>query len=100
MLIKFTTLTAGKLMKKGRFSESQIVAILKQQETGLTVAQISREHGISEATFYKWKQKYAGMSVSELRRLKEVEQENHRLKVLYAEVSLENAALKQVLGKK
>lgn len=87
-------------MKKGRFPESQIVAILKQQETGLTVAQITREHGISEATFYNWKQKYAGISVSELKRLKEVEDENHRLKVLYAEVSLENAALKQVLGKK
>ena len=86
-------------MKKGRFSESQIVAILKQQETGITVAQITRQHGIGEATFYNWKQKYAGMGVSELRRLKEVEDENHRLKILYAEVSLENAALKEVLGK-
>jgi len=99
MLIKFTTLNTGKAMKKGRFSESQIVSILKQQESGQTVAQIVREHGISEATFYNWKQRYGGMAVSELKRLKEVEAENQRLKVLYAELSLENAALKQVLGK-
>ena len=87
-------------MKKGRFSESQIVSILKQQESGQTVAQIVREHGISEATFYNWKQRYGGMSVSELKRLKQIEEENHQLKLLYAELSLENAALKQILGKK
>lgn len=87
-------------MKKKRFSESQIIAILKQQETGLRVGQIVREHGISEATFYNWKQKYGGMSTSELKRLKELENENRKLKQLYAEVSLENAALREVLQKK
>jgi putative transposase len=87
-------------MKKGRFSESQIVAILKQQESGQTVAQIAREHGISEATFYTWKSKYGGMQVSELTRLKELEEENRRLKQMYADLSLENQAIKEVLRKK
>lgn len=87
-------------MKKGRFNESQIVAILKQQEAGQTVAQIAREHGISEATFYTWKSKYGGLQVSELTRLKELEEENRRLKQMYAELSLENQAIKEVLRKK
>ena len=87
-------------MKKGRFNESQIVAILKQQEAGQTVAQIAREHGISEATFYIWKSKYGGMQVSELTRLKELEEENRRLKQMYADLSLENQAIKEVLRKK
>jgi len=87
-------------MKKGRFNESQIVAILKQQESGQTVAQIAREHGISEATFYTWKSKYGGMQVSELTRLKELEEENRRLKQMYADLSLENQAIKEVLRKK
>jgi putative transposase len=87
-------------MKKARFSESQIVAILKQQEAGQTVAQIAREHGISEATFYTWKSKYGGMQVSELTRLKELEAENRRLKQMYADLSLENQAIKEVLRKK
>ena len=87
-------------MKKKRFSESQIMAILKQQESGLSVGQIVREHGVSEATFYNWKQKYGGMNPSELKRLKDLENENRRLKQLYAEVSLENAALREVLQKK
>lgn len=76
------------------------MAILKQQESGLTVGQIVREQGISEATFYNWKQKYGGMNTSELKRLKDLENENRRLKQLYAEVSLENAALREVLLKK
>ena len=76
------------------------MAILKQQESGLTVGQIVREHGVSEATFYNWKQKYGGMNTSELKRLKDLESENRRLKQLYAEVSLENAALREVLHKK
>ena len=84
----------------GRFSESQIVAILKQHESGQTVAQISREHGISEATFYTWKSKYGGMQVSELTQLKELEEENRRLKQMYADLSLENQAIKEVLRKK
>jgi putative transposase len=87
-------------MKKGRFSESQIVAILKQQESGQTVAQIAREHAISEATFYTWKSKYGGLQVSELTRLKELEDENRRLKQMYADLSLENQAIKEVLRKK
>jgi putative transposase len=87
-------------MKKGRFNESQIVAILKQQESGQTVAQIARQHGISEATFYTWKSKYGGMQVSELTRLKELEEENRRLKQMYADLSLENQAIKAVLRKK
>jgi len=87
-------------MKKGRFTESQIVAILKQQDAGQTVAQIAREHGISEATFYTWKSKYAGMQVAELTRLKELEEENRRLKQMYADLSLENQVIKEVLRKK
>ncbi len=87
-------------MKKSRFSEAQIVAILQQQQSGQTVAHIVREHGISEATFYPWKTKYAGLQVSELTRLKHLEAENQRLKQLYAELSLENHAIKEVLRKK
>ena len=77
-------------MKATRFTESQIVAILKQQDSGQTVAQITREHGISEATFYNWRAKYGGMQVSEVKRLKELEDENRRLKKMYAELSLQN----------
>lgn len=87
-------------MKKSRFSEAQIVAILQQQQSGQTVAQIVREHGISEATFYTWKTKYAGLQVSELTWLKHLEAESQRLKQLYAELSLENHAIKEVLRKK
>ena len=87
-------------MKKKRFTETQIVAILQQQSKGMTVEQIIREHGISDTTFYNWKKKYGGMTASELQRVKELEDENRRLKQLYAEVSLENAALKDVLRKK
>lgn len=87
-------------MKKSRFSEAQIVSILQQQPSGQTVAQITREHGISEATFYQWKSKYGGLAVSELSRLKHLEDENRRLKQLYAELSLEHAAIKEVLRKK
>ncbi|GAB3718876.1 hypothetical protein GCM10027592_62710 [Spirosoma flavus] len=87
-------------MKAGRFSESQIVAILKQQDNGQTVAQITREHGISEATFYNWRAKYGGMQVSEVKRLKELEDENRRLKKMYAELSLQNEIIKEALAKK
>lgn len=87
-------------MKKKRFTESQIVSILNQQGQGMTVDQIVRQHGISDATFYTWKKKYGGMTTSELQRVKELEDENRRLKQLYADVSLENAALKEVLRKK
>ncbi len=87
-------------MKKTRFTESQIVAILKQGEAGVPVAQLLREHGISQATYYNWKAKYGGASVAELKRLKELEAENSKLKRMYADLALENAAIKEVLGRK
>jgi len=87
-------------MKAGRFSESQIMAILKQQDNGQTVAQITREHGVSEATFYNWKAKYGGMQVSEVKRLKDLEEENRRLKKMYAELSLQHEITKEALLKK
>ncbi len=87
-------------MKANRFTEAQIVAILKQQNTGQTVVQIAREHGISEATFYNWRQKYGGMEASELKRLKDLEDENRRLKKMYAELSLEHEVVKDALKKK
>ena len=87
-------------MRKSRFSEAQIVAILRQQEQGQTVVQIVREHGISEPTFYQWKSKYGGLITSELPRLRGLEDENRRLKQLVGELSLENAAIKEVLRKK
>lgn len=87
-------------MKANRFTESQIVAILKQQDNGQTVAQITREHGISEATFYNWRAKYGGMQISEVKRLKELEDENRRLKKMYAELSLQNEIIKEALSKK
>ena len=87
-------------MKKSKFSESQIVAILKEGEAGVPVAQILRKHGISRATFYGWKSKYGGASVAELRRLKELEAENAKLKRMYADQALEIAAIKEVLNRK
>ncbi len=87
-------------MKQARFTESQIVAILKQQDSGQTVTQITRQHGISEATFYNWRAKYGGMQVSEVKRLKELEDENRRLKKMYAELSLQNEIIKEALAKK
>jgi putative transposase len=87
-------------MKKIRFSESQILNILKEQEQGSKVADICRKHGISDATFYNWKNKYSGMTVNELKRLKELEYENSRLKRMFADISLENAALKDIVSKK
>ena len=87
-------------MKKSRFSEAQILGILRQQDQGQTVAQICREHGLSEPTFYSWKSKFGGMSVSELQRLKPLEEENRRLQQLYAELSLEHPVIKEVLRKK
>ena len=87
-------------MKKTKFSESQIVAILKEGEAGVPVAHILRKHGISQATYYNWKSKYGGVSVAELKRLKELELENAKLKRMYADLALENAAIKDVLGRK
>ncbi len=87
-------------MKASRFTEEQIIGILKQGDAGQPVAQLCREHGVSEATFYRWKSKYGGLEVNEARRLKHLEEENTRLKRLLAEAMLDNAALKDVLGKK
>jgi len=87
-------------MKKTTFSESQIVVILQEGEAGLPVAQILRKYGISQATYYNWKTKYGGASVAELKRLKELELENAKLKRMYAELALENAAIRDVLGRK
>ena len=87
-------------MKKSRFSESQIISILNKQKQGLKVRDICREHGISDATFYNWKAKYGGLSVSELARIKELEAENARLKRMYADLSLVHTALKDAVEKK
>lgn len=87
-------------MKKIRFTETQILNILKEQDQGQKVAEICRKHGISDATFYNWKSKYSGMTAHELKRLKELEYENSRLKRMYADISLENTALKDLLSKK
>jgi putative transposase len=87
-------------MKKSKFSESQIVAILKEGEAGVAVAEVCRKHGISSATWYLWKNKYAGATVSDLTRMRELQAENARLKRMYADLALENAAMKDVISKK
>ena len=86
-------------MRRSRFGEEQIIAILREQEAGAATGEVCRRHGISDATFYKWKAKYGGMEVSEAKRLKGLEDENRRLKKLLAEAMLDNAALKDLLGK-
>lgn len=87
-------------MKKTRFTEAQIVSILQQQEAGKSVKDISREYGISDATFYNWKAKYGGMQISDVKRMKDLEDENSRLKRIVANLTLENDAIKTVLEKK
>ena len=87
-------------MKKKRFTETQIVSILHQQESGKLVKDICREHGISDATFYNWKAKYGGLQVSDVRRMKDLEEENARLKRIVANQTLEIDAIKTVLEKK
>jgi putative transposase len=87
-------------MRKSKFSESQIVGAIKQSEAGIPVQDICRELGIGRATFYKWKSKYGGLEVSDLKRLKELEAENRRLKQMYAESELQNRVLKDVIEKK
>lgn len=87
-------------MKRSRFSEEQIIGILKEHEAGVPVADLCRKHGVSNASLYNWKAKYGGMDVSEARKLKALEDENARLKKLLADSMLDNAALKDLLGKK
>jgi putative transposase len=87
-------------MKKSRFTETQIVAILNEADAGMPVKEICRKHGISDATYYNWKSKYGGMSASDLKRMKEMEHELSQLKRMYAEMALENRALKDLIEKK
>lgn len=87
-------------MKKTRYSESQIIKILKEVEAGRSAKEVCREYGISQGTYYNWRSKYGGMEASDVKHLKEVQQENKRLKQMFANLSLEHEALKDVLGKK
>jgi len=87
-------------MRKSRFNESQIVGILKEADGGVPVADLLRKHGVSKTTFFKWRSKYGGASISDVRRLRELEAENAKLKRMYADVALENAAIKDVLSRK
>ena len=84
-------------MKKNRFSAQQIISILKEGESGIPVAELSRKYGMAESTFYTWKSRFGGMELSELKRLKQLEEENQRLKSLYAKVSLEKEILQEAI---
>ena len=86
-------------MKKSKYNETKILAILKEAEAGMTVAEISRKYGISNGTFYNWKSKFAGMGGSEIRRMRQLEDENKKLKHMYADLSLENNVLKELIEK-
>ena len=86
-------------MKRARFTEEQIIGVLKEHEAGAKTADLARKHGVSEATLYNWKAKYGGMDVSEAKRLKQLEDENAKLKRLVADVMLDNVVLKDLLGK-
>ena len=87
-------------MKRSRYSEEQIIGILKEQEAGIPVAELCRKHGVSDASIYKWKAKFGGMDASEAKRLRALEDENAKLKRMLADAMLDNAALKDLLGKK
>jgi len=86
-------------MRKSKFSESKIVTLLKEAEAGRKVSDICREQGISSATFYQWRSKYGGMEASDIKKLKELQEENEKLKRMYADMALENQAIKDLLGK-
>lgn len=90
----------GGPIKKSRFTETQIVSILNEAEAGLPVKEVCRKHGISSACYYQWRSKYGGLGASELKRLKELEAENAKLKRLYADMALENSAMKDLIEKK
>ena len=87
-------------MKQTRFTESQIVAILKQADSGIPIKDLVRKHGVSMPTYYTWKSRYGGLDVAELARVRELEQENSKLKRMYADLALENAAIKELIAKK
>ena len=87
-------------MKRSKFSEHQIVRILKEVEGGRTVKEVCREYSFSDATYYNWRARYGGMEASDIKRLRELEEENRRLKQMYADISLQNRALKDVISKK
>lgn len=87
-------------MKRNRFSEAQIIGILKENEAGVSVPNLARKHVVGESTIYAWKSKYAGMSVSDLKRLKNLEKENRRLKQMYATLSMDHELLKEIIEKK
>ena len=87
-------------MKRSRFSEEQIIGILKEHEAGIPVAELCRKHGVSDASIYKWKSRFGGMEVSEAKRLRALEDENAKLKRMLADAMLDNVALKDLLGKK
>ncbi len=87
-------------MKKSRFTETQIVSILKGADAGMKVADVCRKHGISQPTYYNWKSKYGGMSASKLKRIKELEAEHSKLKRMYADLAMENDALRELIAKK
>ena len=87
-------------MKQGKYSEEQIVKILKEADAGIKIPDLCRKYGFSDATYYNWKAKYGGMEASDLKRLKEIEEENRRLKQMYADLSLEHKALKDIVEKK
>src|SRR5690606_20303210 len=93
-------LTLSSIMRKSKFSPTQIAKILKEFDNGKTAAEISRDHGVSTAAFYKWRERYAGMSGTELKRIKELEEENRRLKQMYASLALDHQMAKEIIEKK